>query len=85
MKTNRRRILVASITSVMALSAVLTLPTATPAQTVKKWKAPARAARKKNPVVATPKSIRAGEKIFQQMCAVCHGAKAKGARNTPRR
>jgi mono/diheme cytochrome c family protein len=32
----------------------------------------------KNPVAATPKSIKAGEQTFQKFCAACHGKDAKG-------
>jgi len=32
----------------------------------------------KNPVAATPKSIKAGEQTFQKFCASCHGKDAKG-------
>jgi mono/diheme cytochrome c family protein len=32
----------------------------------------------KNPVDATPKSIKAGEQTFQKFCAACHGKDAKG-------
>ena len=36
------------------------------------------ARRLKNPVAATPKSIKAGEQTFQRVCAACHGKDAKG-------
>lgn len=32
-----------------------------------------------NPVKATPKSIEAGKKVFQDKCEVCHGEKADGS------
>jgi mono/diheme cytochrome c family protein len=44
----------------------------------KEWKAPARAARKKNPIALDAKSIAAGRSTFQTLCAVCHGPKGKG-------
>lgn len=42
------------------------------------WKAPARAARKANPVPADEKSITAGKALYQRECFSCHGAKGKG-------
>lgn len=44
----------------------------------KDWKAPRRAARKKNPEKATAASIAAGKRTFQKECVSCHGAKGKG-------
>ena len=32
----------------------------------------------KNPVAATPQSIKAGQSVFQKNCRFCHGADAKG-------
>jgi cytochrome c oxidase cbb3-type subunit III len=37
-----------------------------------------QAAKLKNPVAATPESISAGKRIYQRMCARCHGAAGKG-------
>jgi mono/diheme cytochrome c family protein len=42
------------------------------------WKAPARAARKENPVPADAEAIAAGQKIFVANCLACHGAAGKG-------
>ncbi len=42
------------------------------------WKAPARAAKKKNPVPAVEKSTVAGQVSFMQQCAACHGPQGKG-------
>jgi mono/diheme cytochrome c family protein len=36
------------------------------------------AAKLKNPVANTPESIAAGKKVYQRMCARCHGPSAKG-------
>src|ERR1700694_2718533 len=42
------------------------------------WKAPARAAKKQNPVPADATSIAAGKKVFAGNCLACHGAAGKG-------
>ncbi len=36
------------------------------------------AARRTNPVAATPESIAAGKRAYTQLCANCHGATGKG-------
>ena len=42
------------------------------------WTAPARAARKENPVVADAKSLAAGKELYTAGCLPCHGAAGKG-------
>lgn len=42
------------------------------------WKAPARAARKKNPVPADEASVAAGLALYTKHCLSCHGTKGKG-------
>jgi mono/diheme cytochrome c family protein len=42
------------------------------------WKAPARAAKKKNPIAADAKSIAAGQVVYTQQCLACHGPAGKG-------
>ncbi len=42
------------------------------------WAAPARAARKENPVPADAKSIAEGKELFTAGCAACHGATGRG-------
>ena len=44
----------------------------------KKWIAPASASAKKNPIAATPISIKEGKNIFEKECAQCHGKSGKG-------
>lgn len=42
------------------------------------WTAPARAARKENPVAADPKSIEQGKGLYAMNCVPCHGATGAG-------
>ena len=43
-----------------------------------KWTAPARAAAKKNPVLANETSIALGKKIYERHCLSCHGLTGRG-------
>lgn len=42
------------------------------------WMAPAKAAKRRNPVPATPVSLARGEALFQAHCAACHGKHGEG-------
>ena len=42
------------------------------------WKAPERAARKKNPISADANSIAVGKVVYTKECFSCHGATGKG-------
>ena len=42
------------------------------------WKAPKEANDLKNPFVDNKAELVKGKKLYNQMCAVCHGAKGKG-------
>jgi mono/diheme cytochrome c family protein len=42
------------------------------------WKAPERAARRKNPIPADQKSIEAGRMVYTKECYSCHGTSGKG-------
>ena len=42
------------------------------------WKAPARQAKRQNPVSPDEKSIAAGKAIYQKECLSCHGSLGKG-------
>lgn len=42
------------------------------------WKAPARAARKKNPIPADDKSLAAGKAVYLKECLSCHGEQGRG-------
>jgi mono/diheme cytochrome c family protein len=43
--------------------------------------APAKARAAKNPYEGQPDAVRAGEKLYRQKCAECHGDDAKGIGN----
>ena len=42
------------------------------------WQAPARAARKKNPIAADERSVIAGKAVYAKECLSCHGEGGKG-------
>src|SRR6187399_3265982 len=48
------------------------------AATNEEWVAPARSARKENPVAADAASIEKGKALYLQACMACHGAAGKG-------
>ncbi len=61
------------------LLAAYTLPIRSFADTPQEeWKAPARAARKKNPIPAEEKSISTGKAIYTAQCLSCHGPAGHG-------
>jgi len=45
---------------------------------LEEWKAPARAARKVNPIPSDEKSIALGKAVYIRECLSCHGATGKG-------
>ena len=47
-------------------------------KTEEEWKAPARAAKKKNPVPADQKSIARGKAAYVRECLSCHGNSGRG-------
>jgi len=42
------------------------------------WVAPARAAKKANPIPADARSLELGKRLFERDCVSCHGAKGRG-------
>ncbi|MGA8865572.1 MAG: cytochrome c [Candidatus Sulfotelmatobacter sp.] len=46
-------------------------------------KAPRKAIRRSNPLQGDPEAAAAGEKLFAQHCAECHGEMAQGGRKAP--
>ncbi|HEY0162258.1 MAG TPA: PQQ-dependent sugar dehydrogenase, partial [Edaphobacter sp.] len=62
--------------------AVFAMATSLPAQEAGFHSAPASAAATANPHT-TPDDVKAGQGVYQQRCAMCHGATAQGAGNIP--
>ena len=62
----------------LGLAVVAALAAAAPAQQDPNWIAPARKARKKNPLQPTPAVLEAGRKVYEQNCLACHGEKGHG-------
>ena len=59
-------------------SACLLSNRAVPAQTNTLWSAPARAARKQNPITADAGSIAKGKELYVSGCLPCHGPSGRG-------
>ncbi len=78
---SRRKVTVITIITVTALSGLSLLASAAERKSAKppsEWKAPARAARKKNPVEPVKASLEAGKKVYAAECADCHGPRGAG-------
>lgn len=75
---SRRPIFLVAVLSLVGLGfVVLSLPLARAADE-EEWKAPARAAKKKNPFPADEKSLAAGKAAYAKECLSCHGETGKG-------
>jgi mono/diheme cytochrome c family protein len=70
-----RALLAAAIT---ALIWTVEFPSAHADEPATPWEAPARAARKKNPVPSDEASLAAGKAVYVKECQQCHGEKGKG-------
>ncbi len=68
----------ASAVLLLAASSSLSTVLAQSASTNAVWEAPARAARKINPVPADAKSIAQGKQLYVAACLACHGPVGKG-------
>lgn len=49
-----------------------------PAHGAKPWPVPDEAKKRKNPVAATPQSIKQGKMLYRGNCLLCHGEKGDG-------
>jgi mono/diheme cytochrome c family protein len=47
------------------------------------WDAPPNASAKQNPLANRPDAAAGGAKLFQDRCATCHGADARGTEDAP--
>jgi mono/diheme cytochrome c family protein len=72
---NSMKIALVACVALVSLSANRSLLGDTPADD---WKAPTRAAARKNPVPADAKSIAAGKQAYAGNCLACHGTTGKG-------
>jgi mono/diheme cytochrome c family protein len=71
---NQRRLMVVVGAGLICLAAVATLWAATEDP----WVAPARAAKKANPVASDDQSLAAGKGLYSTQCLSCHGATGVG-------
>jgi mono/diheme cytochrome c family protein len=69
---------IAAELGLLALLGGLALGQDAPPQGAEEWKAPVRAAKKKNPIASDDKSIAAGKLVYVGQCLSCHGAAGKG-------
>lgn len=67
---------VMSMFAVVSVALALALPAASGESG--EWSAPARAAKKKNPMAADAASIAAGKTVYERECQSCHGVSGKG-------
>ena len=76
----RRVVYRGMVAAVIALGAApYVLPVHSLADTPQEeWKAPARAARKKNPIAVDAKSLASGKAVFAAQCMSCHGPAGHG-------
>ena len=73
-----RRLLRSLFAGILAVSAVSVTTRLLADDAEEKWDAPARAARKKNPIPAEEASIAAGKVVYVKNCLACHGPAGKG-------
>jgi mono/diheme cytochrome c family protein len=62
-----------------AVSLLIPIPNAIAAENgASDWKAPDRAAKRKNPIISDDQSIAAGKTVYNKECISCHGTAGKG-------
>jgi mono/diheme cytochrome c family protein len=74
----KRLVVITTITTIAALAVVTSADGRKSPKHAEEWKAPARAARKKNPVPVNKPSLEAGRKVYAAECADCHGPRGGG-------
>ncbi len=80
MDTDRRPRTPLTLLALLAALALLTLAPLARSQpdAAARWRAPAYAARKKNPIPRDAASIERGHALYSRLCQACHGEKGKG-------
>ena len=63
----------AAMLALLFVATLATAPSSNSSAAEEEWKAPARAARKKNPIPIDDNSVAAGKAVFAQQCLPCHG------------
>ena len=64
--------------ALLLAAASVTVYTRADDPSAQKWDAPARAARKKNPITADASSVSIGKTVYVAQCLSCHGPAGKG-------
>jgi mono/diheme cytochrome c family protein len=67
-----------SISFLVGVLAVASASAQAPKSGADEWIAPARSAKKKNPVAAETASLEKGKTVYMKECASCHGDAGKG-------
>jgi mono/diheme cytochrome c family protein len=78
MNTTRFTVLLGALIAVFSSGANLAAAQAQGTSTNAVWTAPARAARKQNPVAGDPTSLTKGKELYTAGCLPCHGPGGKG-------
>ncbi len=74
MKKNQNQLVLVAVVSL----AVLSMSFINFYSTIEPWKAPASAKTIKNPLKGNVQATKEGKKLYDSMCAVCHGNKGRG-------
>lgn len=64
--------------AVCAFAAALLLAAGLSAEERKPWPVPPEVKARKNPVAATPTSVRDAGRLYRQLCLICHGENGDG-------
>src|SRR5690242_11007195 len=76
MKSSTRKFTAAL--ALLLAAASVTVYTRADDKSAEKWDAPARAARKKNPITPDASSVSIGKTVYVAQCLSCHGPAGKG-------
>ncbi|PYQ76202.1 MAG: cytochrome c class I [Acidobacteria bacterium] len=73
----------AILAAVIVVYASLVVATAQVRERDNGWMVPPNASAKQNPLANRPDAAAGGAKLFQERCATCHGADARGTEDAP--